>query len=73
MTVMELHNELVKLILHGHADTRVIANINFKSQWDLKKGEEVGDFHLLYLNDVYYQSGDIELGFSFDKEETEND
>jgi hypothetical protein len=69
MTVMELHNELVKLILHGHADTRVIANINFKSPWDLKKGEEVGDFHLCYLNDVYYQSGDIELGFSFDKED----
>lgn len=69
MTVMELHNELVKLILRGHADTRVIANINFKAPWDLKKGEEVGDFHLLYLNDVYYQSGDIELGFSFDKEE----
>lgn len=69
MTVMELHNELVKLILRGHADTRVIANINFKSPWDLKKGEEVGDFHLTYLNDVYYQSGDIELGFSFDKED----
>ena len=69
MTVMELHNELVKLILHGHADTRVIANINFKSPWDLKKGEEVGDFCLTHLNDVYYQSGDIELGFSFDKEE----
>ena len=69
MTVMELHNELVKLILQGHADTRVIANINFKSPWDLKKGEEVGDFYLTHLNDVYYQSGDIELGFSFDKEE----
>lgn len=69
MTVMELHNELVKLILHGHADTRVIANINFKSPWDLKKGEEVGDFYLTHLNDVYYQSGDIELGFSFDKED----
>lgn len=67
MTVMELHNELVKLILHGHADTRVIANINFKSPWDLQKGEEV-DLKLCYLNDVYYQSGDIELGFSFDKE-----
>lgn len=69
MTVMELHNELVKLILQGHADTRVIANINFKSPWDLKKGEEVGDFYLTHLNDVYYQSGDIELGFSFDKED----
>ncbi len=68
MTVMELHNELVKLILQGHADTRVIANVSFKSPWDLKKGEEVSDFHLLYLNDVYYQSGDIELGFSFEEE-----
>ena len=69
MTVEELHNELSKLILCGHADTRVIANVSFKSPWDLKKGEEVGDFHLMYLNDVYYQSGDIELGFYFDKEE----
>lgn len=69
MTVAELHKELSLLIAQGHADTRVIANINFKSPWDLKKGEEVGDFHLIYLNDVYYQSGDIELGFSFDKEE----
>jgi len=69
MTVMELHNELVKLILQGHADTRVIADCSFKSPWDLKKGEEISDFHLLYLNDVYYQSGDIELGFSFEEEE----
>ena len=43
---------------------RVIANINFKSPWELKKGEKVGDFCLTHLNDVYYQSGDIELGFS---------
>lgn len=69
MTVAELHNELTKLIWCGHADTRVIANINFKSPWDLKKGEEVGDFCLTHFNDVYYQSGDIELRFSFDKEE----
>ena len=69
MTVKELYDELGKLIDYGHADTRVIANINFKSPWDLKRGEEVGDFHLMYLNDVYYQSGDIELGFSFEKEE----
>jgi hypothetical protein len=30
----------------------------------LKKGEEVGDFWLGYLDWVYYQSGDIELRFS---------
>lgn len=71
MTVMELHNELVKLILHGHADTRVIADVAFKSPWDLNKGDLVDGFHLLYLNNVYYQSGDIELAFSQDKEEDE--
>lgn len=67
MTVKELHKDLSLLIEQGHADTRVIANISFTSPWDLKKGEEVNDFYLTHLNDVYYQSGDIELGFS-DKE-----
>ncbi len=67
MTVKELHKELTDLIEGGHGDTRVIANCSFVSPWALKKGEEVSDFPLLYLNDVYYQSGDIELGFS-DKE-----
>ena len=70
MTVTELHRELSLLIEQGHGDTRVIANINFKSPWELlKKGEEVGDFCLTHLNDVYYQSCDIELGFS-DSENT---
>lgn len=63
MTVSELNKELSLLIEQGHGDTRVIANINFKSPWDLKKGEEVGDFCLGYLDWVYYQSGDIELKF----------
>lgn len=67
MTVKELHKELTLLIEQGHADTRVIANTSFVSPWDLKKGEEVSDFPFLYLNDVYYQSGDIELGFSYDE------
>ena len=70
MTVAELHKELSSLIEQGHADTRVTANINFKSPWDLKKGEEVDDFWLEYLERVYYQSGDIELKFS-DREESE--
>ena len=64
MTVAELHKELSLFIEQGHGDTRVIANINFKSPWELKKGEEVGDFWLGYLDRVYYQSGDIELRFS---------
>ena len=68
MTVKELHEELSLLIEQGHGDTRVTANINFKSPWELKKGEEVGDFWLGYLDRVYYQSGDIELRFS-DSEE----
>lgn len=69
MKVKELHKKLSELIEQGHADTRVIANISFTSPWDLKKGEEVSGFYLTHLNDVYYQSGDIELGFSQDDEE----
>ena len=69
MTVAELHKELSLLIEQGHEDTRVIANINFKLPWELKKGEKVGDFCLTHLNDVYYQSGDIELRFSDSEDE----
>ena len=47
MTVTELHKELSLLIEQGHGDTRVIANLEFKAPWELKKGEEVGDFVLL--------------------------
>lgn len=69
MTVKELHKELSLLIEQGHADTRVTANINFKSPWDLKKGEEVSDFWLGYPDWVYYQSGDIEMRFSDSEDE----
>ena len=69
MTVTELHKELSLLIEQGYGDTRVIANINFKSPCELKKGEEVGDFCLTHLNDVYYQSGDIKLGFFSDRDD----
>lgn len=62
MTVGELFLELSDLIEVGHADTRVIANCDFI----------LDDVHyerpFLYLNNVYYQSGDIELDFS-DREE----
>ena len=65
MTVAELYKELSLLIEQGHADTRVIANGEFK----ITKGNgEYSDFYLMYLNDVYYQSGDIELGFSQEEE-----
>lgn len=64
MTVQELYDELGNYIKMGHADTRVIANCNFKIPWkNCTKGEEIGDFPLTHLNNVYYQSGDIELGF----------
>ena len=67
MTVKELYDELGKLIDCGHADTRVIANCEFT----ITKGNGYyNDFCLCYLNDVYYQSGDIELSFS-DREEYE--
>ena len=67
MTVQELYDELGNYIKMGHADTKVIANCNFKLPWTCTKGEEIGDFPLLYLNDVYYQSGDIELEFADEK------
>ena len=57
-TVKELYNELGKLIEQGHGDTRVIANCEFAID-----GEYYDDFCLSELNDVYYQSGDIELSF----------
>lgn len=68
MTVKELHRELSDLIEQGHGDTRVIADINFTSPWNLEKGEYIGDFNLSHLNEVYYQSGDIELSFSDEEE-----
>lgn len=60
MTVKELHEELGKLIEQGHSDTTVIANCSFT----VKEGGQYSDFFLMDLNDVYYQSGDIELEFS---------
>lgn len=57
-TVKELYNELGKLIEQGHGDTRVIANCEFSID-----GKYYNDFCLSELNDVYYQSGDIELSF----------
>lgn len=57
-TVKELYNKLGKLIEQGHGDTRVIANCEFTID-----GEYYNDFCLSELNDVYYQSGDIELSF----------
>lgn len=60
MTVIALYKELGKLIEQGHSDTRVIANCSFT----VKEGGQYSDFFLMELNDVYYQSGDIELEFS---------
>lgn len=71
MTVKELYDKLGNYIKMGHADTRVIANCFIKLPWDCKKGDYIGDLPFLYLNDVYYQSGDVELEFSFDKNEEE--
>lgn len=61
MTVNELHEELSRLIIGGQGNLEVIANCDFT----------IDGVHyekpFIYLNDVYYQSGDIELAFS-DKE-----
>ena len=64
MTVQELYNELGKEIKAGHGDLRVIANCNIE-----RAGENVWQQYFTELDDVYYQSGDIELGFSQSKEE----
>lgn len=66
MSVKELHKKLSELIEQGHEDTKVIARCAFI----ISKGNGYyNDFPLCHLNDVYYQSGDIELRFSQDKEE----
>lgn len=61
MTVNELHEELSRLIIGGQGDLEVIANCDFT----------LNGVHyekpFINLEDVYYQSGDIELAFS-DKE-----
>ena len=57
---MHLHDPLT-VIERGQGDLEVIANCEFK----ITKGNgDYAEFYLTHLNDVYYQSGDIELGFS---------
>ena len=63
MTVQKLYDELGNYIKMGHADTRVIANCDFHLPWECKKHEHINGFYLTNLDKVYYQSGDIELGF----------
>ena len=71
MTVQELYDKLGIEIECGHGDLRVIANCDFRIK-TFREGfewkEHFDGFYLTHLNDVYYQSGDIEIAFS-DKEE----
>lgn len=61
MTVKELKEILDKFMAMGHADISIIANCEFT----ITKGSGYyNNVPLLYLKDVYYQSGDIELSFS---------
>jgi len=61
MTVKELRDKLNDLIDAGHADTNVIARCEFT----ITKGNGYyNDFPFCNFDDVYYQSGDIELAFS---------
>lgn len=60
MTVNELHEELSRLIIGGQGDLEVIANCDFTLN-----GVHY-ERHFINLEDVYYQSGDIELAF-YDK------
>ena len=71
MTVKELYGVLGRLMDNGYADTRVIASCDFTvcrkgTEYEHNTSCEPEHYqkYLPYLNDVYYQSGDIELGFS---------
>lgn len=63
MTVAELHKELDDLIKQGHGNTDVIAFCDFYI--DGVHYEK----HMIYLNNIYYQSGDIEIAFSDHEED----
>jgi len=63
MTVKELYDKLGKEIEAGYGDLRVIANCEKKLRTVIG-GYERHEFYLTHLNNVYYQGGDIELGFS---------
>lgn len=58
MTVKEVRDKLNELIAIGHADTRVICYADFV----------IDGVHyerpFCHLEDIYYQSGDIEFGFT---------
>ena len=62
MTVQELYDELKKQIDIGNAEKRVIARCDF-----IFNDEKVIDYPVLNLDNVYYQSGDIELYFYNDE------
>jgi hypothetical protein len=64
MTVGQLYDTLGKLVKDGHSETRVIANC------DCTLDGIHREFPLLHLCSVYYQSGDIELGFTNVEEES---
>ena len=59
MTVKKLYEELGKLIEYGYSDNRVIGSCSFSIG-----EEEYTDYYLTEINDIYYQSGDIEIEFS---------
>lgn len=67
MTVKELYDKLGLEIEQGHGELNVIANCDF-TIGSFEDKTHYDDYYLCYLNDVYYQSGDIELGFSDKKE-----
>lgn len=67
MTVEKLYNELGKLVECGHGNTDVIAYCHSKYTYASDGNEEV-DMYFTHIHDVYYQSGDIEIEFSNEKE-----
>ena len=71
MTVKELHARLGRLIDNDQGDMEVIANCDFticrkgtEYEGNIDCKPEHYQMYLTNLDDVYYQSGDIELGFS---------
>lgn len=59
MTVAELHKELELLIKQGHGNTDVIAYCH----------TGIDDMYFTHINNIYYQSGDIEIAFSDHEED----
>ncbi|MCQ2081656.1 MAG: hypothetical protein MJZ11_08350 [Lachnospiraceae bacterium] len=68
MTVSELKRELEKYEQMGHGDTSVIAHCYSTYKFCADEENDYVEYHFSKIDDIYYQSGDIEIEFSNGKE-----